>query len=195
VRRIGPGGFIPARQYYHSKTNLPKRQNEWNYDSDDESDDSWMEMKSNQLIDEFDDVSEKEKCFLKLWNQFMSSSHKLVADRSILSRCVEFIKLYGTDIAERGMRQHLFLHFSNLWDEEILSSDHISTLMSFYDRHSAATAKSEKTGKSGTRSTMPRAAKSPNHNRKKTPIRPSLSSPGRPRMSASRKRAKRCIAF
>jgi len=195
VGRSEPDDPIPVRQYYHSKTNLPKRHNEWNYDSDDESDDSWMEMKSNQLIDEFDDVSEKEKDFLKLWNKFMSSSHKLVADRSILSRCVEFTKLHGTDIAERGMRQQLFLHFTNLWDEEILSSDHVSALMSFYDRHCAATADTGKIGKSRARSVIPRAAKSPNHHRKKTPSRPSVSSPGRPRMSASRKRAKRCIAF
>lgn len=192
-RRIGPDDFVPVRQYYHSKTNLPKRQNEWQYDSDDESDDSWMEMKSNQLIDEFDDVSEKEKYFLKLWNKFMSSSH-VVADRNILSRCVEFVKLHGADIAERGMRQHLFLHFTNLWDEEILSSDHVSALMSFYDRQREATADTGKRGKSGARSAIPRAAKSPNR-RKKTPSRSSVSSPGRSRMSASRKRAKRCIAL
>lgn len=186
VRRIGPEDPIPVRQYYHSKTNLPKRHAEWKDDSDDESDDSWIQMKSNQLIDEFDDVSEKEKYFLKLWNKFMSNSHKLVADRNILSRCVEFVKLHGTDIAERGMRQHLFLHFTNLWDEEILSSDHVSALMSFYDRQCEATADTGKRGR--------RAAKSPTH-RKKTPIRPSVSSPGRSRMSASRKRAKRCIAL
>ena len=197
VRRIVPNDQIPVRQYYHSKTNLPMRQGEWAEDSDDESDDSWIDKKSSLLIDEFDDVSEKEKYFLKLWNLFINGSHKLVADRSIPSRCVEFIKVHGIDIAQRNMRELLLLHFCNLWDEEILSSDHISALMKFFDRNCAeAEVPGKGNSKSATRA-LPRTAKSPNH-RHKTPTKhgsSSQKSPGRSRMSATRKKAKRCIAF
>ena len=197
IRRIVPNDQIPVRQYYHSKTNLPMRQGEWAEDSDDESDDSWIDKKSSLLIDEFDDVSEKEKYFLKLWNFFINGSHKLVADRGIPSRCVEFIKVHGNDIGQRNMRDLLLLHFCNLWDEEILSSDHISALMTFFDRNYAeATVPGKGNNKRATRA-FPRAAKSPSH-RRKTPTKhgnSSQKSPGCSRMSATRKKAKRCIAF
>ena len=172
------------------------RQGEWVEDSDDESDDSWIEKKSSLLIDEFDDVSEKEKYFLKLWNCFVNGSHKLVADRGVPTRCTEFIKVHGIDIAQQNMRDLLLLHFCNLWDEEILSSDHISTLMALFDRQCAAAVVPAK-GKSIRSRSLSRASKSPNH-RKKTPTKHSHSSqkaPGRSRMSATRKRARRCIAF
>ena len=198
VRRIVPNDEIPVRQYYHSKTNLPMRQEEWAEDSDDESDDSWIDKKGSLLIDEFDDVSEKEKYFLKLWNFFMNGSHKLVADRGIPSRCVEFIKIHGEDIAQRNMRDLLLLHFCNLWDEEILSSDHISALMTSFDRNCAEAAVPGKGNDKRATRALPRAAKSPNH-RRKTPTKPGSSTsqktPGRSRMSATRKKAKRCIAF
>jgi len=195
IRRIVPNDQIPVRQYYHSKTNLPMRHDEWKEDSDDESDDSWMEKKSQRLIDDFDDVSEDEKYLLKLWNHFINGSHKLVADRSIPSRCADFIKIHGMDIAERNMRQILFLHFCNLWDEEVLSSDHISALMALFDKHCrAAVAKGKIMLRK--RDPIPRAAKSPNH-RRKTPTKQGSSSqksPGRPRMYAT-KSARRCVAF
>lgn len=41
--------MIPKRPYYHSRTNLPMNKDEWDYDSDDYSDDDWLHETSKEV--------------------------------------------------------------------------------------------------------------------------------------------------
>ena len=40
---------VPKRQYYHSRTNVPMKENAWVYDSDDQSDDDWLHENSKEV--------------------------------------------------------------------------------------------------------------------------------------------------
>lgn len=132
IMRYLPTGDVPIRQYYHSRTNLPMGKGEWDYDSDEEPDDSWLHQISEELIDEFEDVSKSEKIFFKKWNRFMKS-HVIVPDRCLPRKCLEFVKIHGLFLAKNSLRQNLLKHLLNLWDHSLLSSHHILTIMTTFD--------------------------------------------------------------
>eukprot|EP00550_Attheya_septentrionalis_P007853 CAMPEP_0198286992 /NCGR_PEP_ID=MMETSP1449-20131203/5941_1 /TAXON_ID=420275 /ORGANISM="Attheya septentrionalis, Strain CCMP2084" /LENGTH=599 /DNA_ID=CAMNT_0043984869 /DNA_START=172 /DNA_END=1968 /DNA_ORIENTATION=- len=67
INRFIPEDKYPIRQYYHSRTTLPMRESEWDVDSDDEPDETWLHRMSAELLDDFEDVSSKEKIFMKSW--------------------------------------------------------------------------------------------------------------------------------
>jgi len=129
--------IIPTKQairpYFHSKTNAPMTKNEWEYDSDDEDDDLWLHEISEELMDEFDDVSKKEKKFFNLWNRFMKS-HIIIADSSIPFKCLEFILKISQELSAFNLRQNLVLHLFNLWDNGLLSSLHVFQLIKYFDK-------------------------------------------------------------
>lgn len=56
------------RVYFHSVTCLPVHPKELDVDSEDESDPLWLQQKTSQMIDEFTDVNEGEKEFIKMWD-------------------------------------------------------------------------------------------------------------------------------
>jgi len=132
ARRFVPGDDHPLRQYFHSRTNLPMLEGEWEEDSDDEPDETWLHKMSEQLLDEFEDVSTKEKKFMKVWNRFIKS-HTIIADNSLPSSCMNFLRNQYYMLQENDLRQNLLLHFMNLWDEGLLSSKHIMDCMVEYD--------------------------------------------------------------
>jgi len=88
----------------------------------------------HQLLDEFEDVTPHEKKFTKLWNRYMKS-HSVIADRDIPMKCSEFVRLHGKQVMDLGLRQELLLHFSGFWDNGIISSTHLMTLMGDADKY------------------------------------------------------------
>eukprot|EP00804_Cyclotella_cryptica_P013823 CCRYP_020887-RA/>CCRYP_020887-RA protein AED:0.10 eAED:0.10 QI:0/-1/0/1/-1/1/1/0/632 len=126
-----PTDEVPLRQYFHSKTNLPM-ENWDDVDSDDESDDEWLHKRSADLMEEFEDVSAKEKKFMQLWNRFIFR-HVVIADRDIPGKCHEFIQRYRMELKRDGMRDNLLLHLMNLWDSGVISSVRILACMQVYD--------------------------------------------------------------
>ena len=70
-----------SRQYFHSQTCLPVTHAQLDYDSDDDVDEGWIVQNDEKLLDEFDDVSAKEKTLMKLWNRHVRS-YKIYADHS-----------------------------------------------------------------------------------------------------------------
>ena len=126
-----PTDEVPIRQYFHSRTNLPME--EWNdVDSDDESDDEWLHKMNADLMEEFEDVSEKEKKLMQMWNRFIKS-HVVIADRSIPGKCMDFISAHLRELREGEMRNNLLLHLTNLWDAGVISSARIAACMELYD--------------------------------------------------------------
>lgn len=56
------------RLYHHTMTCLPVLPKELDIDSEGESDPTWLQQKTMQMIDEFTDVNAGEKELMKLWN-------------------------------------------------------------------------------------------------------------------------------
>jgi len=127
-------GKEPIRQYYHSRTNLPMADGEWEYDSDDDPiDDMWIHKLSEKLIDEFGDVSPKEKILMNLWNRFIRS-HTVIADSTVPTKCMDFIIAHHKVLIMGQLRAQVLAHCMNLWDNRLLSSSHIYRLMKRYDK-------------------------------------------------------------
>lgn len=66
-----PNIAVGNRTYYHPKTGLPILPNEFDYDSDAETDPSWLQKEMNKNVDKFTDVNEGVKEIMKMWNLHM----------------------------------------------------------------------------------------------------------------------------
>lgn len=132
LRHFLPNSNIPIRQYYHSRSNEPMLEGEWDIDSDEEEDENWLVRMSEELLDEFEDVTLAEKRFAKLWNRFIRK-HIVTPDLMIPSKCMEFLTAFSSDLIRMDLRQELLLHLCGLWDSGLISSSHLSQLMSKYD--------------------------------------------------------------
>jgi hypothetical protein len=123
----------PLREYFHARTNQPiASARDLQDDSDCEDADDWLHTMSEKLIDDFDDVSEKEKKFMNLWNRFIKCHH-VIADRDIPRKVESFIVMNREKLREGDLRTNLLLHLTNLWDESLISSNRISSCMAIYD--------------------------------------------------------------
>lgn len=61
-----------GQEYFHCRTGVVIRRDEASLvDSDDDVDTTWIQKQNEDLMDEFTDVSQDEKTFMKLWNDFM----------------------------------------------------------------------------------------------------------------------------
>lgn len=123
---------VPLRQYYRARTGLPMAPGEWNEDSDDEIDESWLHGMSESLMDEFEDVTAKEKIFMKMWNRYIKCTH-VIGDRDMPGKCHEFVAQHKKQLHEGGLRLNLLLHLFNLWDSGVISSNRILSCMSLFD--------------------------------------------------------------
>mmetsp|Transcript_14136 Transcript_14136/g.20905 ORF Transcript_14136/g.20905 Transcript_14136/m.20905 type:complete len:128 (-) Transcript_14136:577-960(-) len=85
-----------------------------------------------KLIEEFEDVSPKEKTFMKLWNRFIKC-HTVIPDSVIPGKCMDFIRLFATELFENDLRSQFLLHLFNLWDHQLVSSEHILKSLRLYD--------------------------------------------------------------
>ena len=126
-----PTDRVPIRQYFHSRTNLPLE--DWNSDdSDDEPDEEWLHKMSSDLIAEFEDISEREKKFMQMWNRFIRS-HIVIADKDIPGKCQEFVSSHIEELKAEKMRNNLLLHLMNLWDFGVISRNLLLQLMNIWD--------------------------------------------------------------
>ena len=121
-----------SRQYYHSQTCLPVTHAQLDYDSDDDVDDSWIVRNDEKLLDEFDDVSAKEKALMKLWNRHVRS-YRIYADHNIPKACEELVRTCSGYLKKMGLRPNLLLHMYNLWDNGLVHSGDIMRIMKLYD--------------------------------------------------------------
>lgn len=123
---------MPIRQYYHPRSNQPLTSKDWEYDSDGEPDDEWLDKLSSDLMAEFEDVSDKEKELFIIWNRFIRRHHT-IADSSIPDSCEEFVMRHKFQLKEGEMRQTLLLHLMNLWDSGLISPSRTLKCMTIFD--------------------------------------------------------------
>lgn len=123
----------PIRQYFCPRTNQPfASARELQGDSDCEDTEEWLHALSESLINEFDDVSDKEKMFMNMWNRFIRCQH-VIADRDIPPIVETFTKMNRDKLKGADLRLNLLLHLSNLWDCGLISNNRLSTCMAIYD--------------------------------------------------------------
>jgi len=88
-----------------------------------------------QQLQEFTDVSEKEKRFFRMWNRFLQraqSDKGVVPLRALPDFCAQFVAEHSSSIRDRGLEEELTLHLANLWDEGHISRSHILDCMRVY---------------------------------------------------------------
>ena len=122
----------PLRQYFHARTNQPILSGRELLDDDDDCEDDWQHKMSEKLIDSFDDVSQKEKQFMKLWNRFIKCHH-VIADRDIPRKVESFIASHRDKLKEGELRNQTLLHLLNLLDFGLISSNFLTVCMIMYD--------------------------------------------------------------
>lgn len=84
-------------------------------------------------MDELDDVSKEEKIFMNLWNNFIRTNIVL-ADERIPNKCREFILLHHEQLSKLELRMQLVLHLFNLWDNGLVNSKTILSLLALFDK-------------------------------------------------------------
>lgn len=123
----------PIRQYFCPRTNQPFASTmELQDQSDCEDVENWLHEMSESLVNDFDDVSDKEKKFMNLWNRFIKCRH-VIADRDMPRKVETFILMNRDKLKGADLRMNLLLHLSNLWDFGLISSNRISAFMAIYD--------------------------------------------------------------
>ena len=120
-----------TRNYHHARTNQPCASAMGPQD-DCEDDSEWLHTRSESLINEFDDVSEKEKKFMNLWNRFIKCHH-VIADRHIPLKVENFVLRNRYELKGHDLRMNLLLHLSNLWDFGLVSKHKLLSCMAIYD--------------------------------------------------------------
>lgn len=85
-----------------------------------------------QLMDDLADMERCEAKFMKMWNRFIKS-HIQIPDCAMPKQCREFISTHAQGLVSGDLRQHLLQHLLNLWDNQVLSADHMHDLMALFD--------------------------------------------------------------
>lgn len=87
-----------------------------------------------QLLNEFTDVSSKEKTFFCLWNNFLKRLRfeRHISENQIGEIVLLFTTKYATFLKREGLEEQLQWHCANLWDEGHLSADGILAVMMTY---------------------------------------------------------------
>lgn len=122
------------RVYYHAVTNQPVHIDELDYDSDSEMDPEWLKQLTTLLINDFADVNEGEKEFMKLWNLHCLKQN-FVADSQIYSACEMFINLNVNTLLKMNLIKNFILHLVNLNDYDLLKKNSLVKLIEcLYDK-------------------------------------------------------------
>jgi hypothetical protein len=83
------------------------------------------------MLEEFTDVSETEKVFMKRWNVF-AETDVVIPDSSVEALVKRFAEENKTWIKEEeGVREEFVKHCLNLWDNAVLTGKGMEKIMAF----------------------------------------------------------------
>ncbi|KAK0089995.1 hypothetical protein PV325_004128 [Microctonus aethiopoides] len=103
------------RLYHHTVTCLPIYPKEMDIDSEGENDPKWLQTKTMMMIDDFTDVNEGEKEFMKMWNLHIMK-HGYVGDCQIPLACQMFLETKGKELLMKNLYRNFILHVNSLFD-------------------------------------------------------------------------------
>jgi len=130
---------LAERHLFRSQTCLPIDVNDemdMDYDSDDDVDDEWQLAQAERLMDEFEDVTSKEKEFMKMWNRFVHR-HAILADFQVAVACETFARHFGSELVSKGLRDELLFHMFALWDFNLIGKAQIMAAIALVDKCAA----------------------------------------------------------
>jgi len=84
-----------------------------------------------QLLDEFEDVSTGEKCFFKVWNEFIGQLN-FVPQNSLPGHCMTFVNKYASLLHKEKLEEQLIWHLTNMWHEGHIGREHLLGVMTKY---------------------------------------------------------------
>ncbi|XP_065317862.1 uncharacterized protein LOC135926100 [Gordionus sp. m RMFG-2023] len=118
------------RIYFRSLTYMPLMPEDIDYDSESESNPQWLIDKRCNLIDDFTDVDDFEKEFMKIWNRFMMSNkgNMYLGECHMFEACKKFISLNNYSIRSKNLSKNLIFHLCQLYHFELISSQQHSQL-------------------------------------------------------------------
>ena len=111
------------------KTNLPIKNDE----PEAEECYEWLRQLSLRQIDDFVDLNEGEKAFMKLWNTHLHY-HPCYGDKMLIQVLEGFIDEYGFKIHKCNLQNNFTLHLSNLHEFEIISSATMLEMITRYQK-------------------------------------------------------------
>jgi len=120
------------QQYYHSQTYLPIQPEEAHLDSDDDIDTSWILAQREKLVEEFEDVTSKEKEFMTYWNRYMHY-HPIFADFYMPRACQRFVVMYRKELLEAQLRNELLMHLFTLYDFNLVTPTDVLKTVGLFD--------------------------------------------------------------
>jgi hypothetical protein len=89
-------------------------------------------LTQHMVIDEYEDISMQEKQLMKLWNSHVAS-FETYGEKFLPLVCEMFVRRFGGEIANKGLRHNLLLHFMTMWDFGLLLSEEIEHFMNLAD--------------------------------------------------------------
>jgi len=107
-----------SRAVKHSRNNIP-----WVEDQEQFSDVSWVKKKSLKDLMEFEDLTEGEKAFYSLWNQFILDYKPGMCKVHLRSVLAEFIALWGREVKEKGLYRQFVTHLVMMEREGLIGQD------------------------------------------------------------------------
>jgi len=115
------------RLYHYSNTNLPQPPFAINQPAaEDMVDQPWLITRICRMIDEFSDVNEGEKEFIKMWNIHVQH-FTFVGDCQMNLALKMFIDEKGKELLEKNLYRNFVLHVCNLFEFGVLGPGHVFT--------------------------------------------------------------------
>ena len=113
---------------FSSKFYNRKKPSEINYDSDDEKAPEWLKDLTKNMLNDFNDVNEGEKEFMKLWNLF-TMRNECIADCQLISILELFVKQEAKNICSLNLFNNFLLHLANLCDYDLINPNQLLDLI------------------------------------------------------------------
>ena len=127
--------MLQPKDVFHATNYMPMDPAGLEIDSEDEIDEDWAEEKDNEMLDQFADVGEADKEFMKLWNHYRTQQMcradvmKMVSDQLLLEYLFDFV-LQFRDLLNERLRPPFTLHLLALWEMGLLDGGQIETYLS-----------------------------------------------------------------
>ncbi len=119
---------VKEREVYSSKNYIKKKSNEIDYDSDQEKYPDWLKDQTKNMLNDFNDVNDGEKEFMKLWNLF-TMRNECIADCQLMSILELFVVQEAKSIFDLKLFNNFLLHLANLCDYDLINTTQMIELI------------------------------------------------------------------
>lgn len=118
-----------GRQYNRTTNNMTyTHQEDFDVDSEGETDPGWLREHTKKLIEDFTDVNEGEKEMLKMWNLHVMK-HNFVGYTQMALASEMFVNEHGDELLAKNLYRNFLLHLTNLFDYQMLSNSQLFSIV------------------------------------------------------------------